>query len=259
MALNAKKIPNTNSGPKADPVEPGSYPARLVQVIDLGLQTQRPFKGEEKKPAYEIMVTYELVDEFLKDEEGNDNLEKPRWISETFPFHSLEAERAKSTARYMALDPQLVYDGDWTQLLDTPCMVNIVQNAGSGKNAGKVFNNVASISSMRPKEAARLAPLVNEPKFVSLDDDNTEKFLSLPEWIQEKIKEGLEFEGTVLARALERHKGKNETTPKEETDVVEKPKGRKEKEPVVKAEDEGTEDSIPFEEAHADVGDGENW
>jgi len=245
--LNAKKIPNANRGPAPDPIEPGSYPARVVQIIDLGLQTQRPYKGEEKKPAYEIMVTYELVDEFLKDEDGNDNPEKPRWISETFPFHSLEADRAKSTARYMALDPQLVYDGDWTQLLETPCMVNVIQNAGSGKNAGKVFNNVASISSMRPKEAARLAQLVNEAKYVSLDDDNTEKFLSLPEWIQDKIKEGLEYEGTVLARALERHKGKNEEKVEEEADVVEKPKGKKQERVV--------DDSIPFDEPEAE----ENW
>lgn len=247
MALNAKKIPNTN-GPKADPIDPGSYPGRTVQIIDLGLQTQRPYKGEEKKPAYEIMVTYELVDEFMKDEEGEDILDKPRWISETFPFFSLEADRAKSTARYYALDPNSTYEGDWTQLGDIPCMVNIVQNAGSGKNAGKVFNNVASISSMRPKEAARLAPLVNEVKIVSLDDDDVEKFLSLPDWIQEKIKEGLEFEGTVLARALKRHKGKNEETPEEEVDVVEKPKGRKKEAPVV-------DDEIPFEEPEAE----ENW
>lgn len=254
MALNAKKIPNTNSGPKAPPVEPGSYPARVVQIIDLGLHPQRAFvtngKSEEKKPAYEIMVTYELVDEFLKDEGGEDNLEKPRWISETFPFHSLEAERAKSTARYMALDPNLVYDGDWTQLLETPCMVNIVQNAGKGKNAGKVFNNVASISSMRPKEAARLAPLVNEAKYVSLDDDDVEKFLSLPDWIQEKITEGLEYEGTVLARALKRHKGKDEETPEEKADVVEKSK--KAKREVVE------DDEIPFDEPDVDSAE-ENW
>lgn len=250
MALNARKIPNPNRGPAPDPIEPGSYPARTVQIIDLGLQTQRPYKGEEKKPAYEIMVTYELVDEFMKDEEGEDNLEKPRWISETFPFHSLEADRAKSTARYYALDPNAVYEGDWTQLLDTPCMVNIVQNAGSGKNAGKVFNNVASISSMRPKEASRLAPLVNEPKFVSLDDEDVDKFLSLPDWIQEKIKEGLEFEGTVLARALKRHKGKNEETPEEEADVAEKPKKAKRE-----MKEDLSDDSIPFDEPDAE----ENW
>lgn len=257
MALNAKKIPNTN-GPKADPVEPGSYPARTVQIIDLGLQPQRAFvtngKSEEKKPAYEISVTYELVDEFMKDEDGEDILDKPRWISETFPFHSLQADRAKSTARYLALDPNMVYDGDWTQLLDTPCMVNVVQNAGKGKNAGKVYNNVASISSMRPKEANRLAPLVNEPKFVSLDEDDVEKFLSLPDFLQEKIKGGLEFEGTVLARALERHTGKNEKTPKEEADVAEKPKANKKREVV-------EDDDIPFDDGvDVNVDDaGENW
>ncbi len=254
MALNAKKIPNTNSGPKAPPIDPGSYPGRTVQIIDLGLQPQRPYKGEEKKPAYEIMVTYELVDEFLKDEEGEDILDKPRWISETFPFHSLEADRAKSTARYYALDPNSTYEGDWTQLGDIPCMVNVIQNKGSGKNEGKVFNNIASVSSMRPKEAARLAPLVNDVKIVSLDDEDVEGFLSLPDWIREKIEGGLEFEGTVLARALKRHKGKNEEASEEKADVAEKPKGRKKAAEVVE------DDEIPFDDdIHQHGDDEENW
>ena len=84
MTLKANEVPS--NGTRQEPIEPGSYPARLVQVIDLGLQPQE-YLGEEKAPKIEITTTYELSDEFMKDEEGNDIEDKPRWVSETFPLN----------------------------------------------------------------------------------------------------------------------------------------------------------------------------
>src|SRR5690554_5331156 len=133
MALNAKNIPGGGGG-NYEPMEPGTYPARVVQIIDLGLQNQRPFQGQEKPPAREIAITYEFVDEFMKDENGEDQEDKPRWLTEIMPLHNLSSERAKSTQRYNALDPNMVYDGDFSQLVDTPCNVTVVQNPGKGKN-----------------------------------------------------------------------------------------------------------------------------
>ena len=163
MALNAKNKEYTNNSNKIEqPVlDAGAYPGRVVQVIDLGVQPQRPYKGEDKPPAQEIMVTYELADEFIVDEEGNPVEDKPRWLSENFPLHNLQSDLAKSTKRYYAVDPDGVYDGDWTKLVGQPVMINITKDAGSGKNAGKVFNNVASTSSMRKKEADKLPALQN--------------------------------------------------------------------------------------------------
>ena len=77
-------------------LEPGTYPVRVVQIIDLGVQPQRPFKGEQKPPVHQIQLTYEFVDEFLKDEDGNELEDKPRWLSESFPLYNLSSDRAKS-------------------------------------------------------------------------------------------------------------------------------------------------------------------
>jgi hypothetical protein len=202
------KSSNAPSGSKPqEPIEPGSYPARLVQIIDLGLQPQM-FEKEEKPPKNEIMTTYELADEFMKDEEGNDIEDKPRWVSETFTLNSLNSDRAKSTARYYALDPDSKYDGDWSKLLETPATVTIVNKAGSGKNKGKVYNNIATVSAMRPKDAVRLPELKNPAKFFDLDAPDVDLFLSLPDFIQKKIREGLEFNGSKLDELLQNHKGK---------------------------------------------------
>lgn len=205
MGLNAKKMKHTGgnkAGAAQAPIEPGTYPVRVAQVIDLGLQNQRPYQGQEKPPAYELMITYEFLDEFCVDENGNEDEDKPRWLSETLPLRSLQAEKAKSTQRYYALDPSESLDGDFTQLVGVAANASIVQNAGKGKNVGKVYNNIAALSAMRSKDSAKAPELKNEGKVFDLDDPDVEVFNSLPEWIQDKIKDNLEYAGSELEKAL---------------------------------------------------------
>lgn len=196
MAINAKKVAGGNGGNRvAQPnIEPGVYPARLVQIIDLGVQPQREYKGTAKPPAQEIMLTYELVDEFMKDEDGNDVEDKPRWVSENFPLHNLKADLAKSTKRYHAFDPDEVNEGDWAALIGAPINVTVVNN----KNGDKVYDNVANLSAMRPKDAANCPELVNPTKVFDLDDPDMEVFAALPKWIQDKLTSNLNYKGSVL-------------------------------------------------------------
>ena len=203
MSLNAKKIPSNNTGGnRPDPLEPGTYPARLVQILTLGVQKQRPYKGEEKPPVLELMLTYEMLDEFMKNEDGEDLEDKPRWLSETFAFHNLSAELAKSTKRYYALDANGEHDGDWSKLIGAPCMVTVTQSEGKGANVGRIYENVASVSAMRPKEASKAPELVNPPKVFDFYDPDMEIFGALPEWLQNKMKDALDFEGSALDLAL---------------------------------------------------------
>jgi hypothetical protein len=208
MALNAKDVPSSGGGNK-HPLEAGNYPGRLVAVIDLGLQAQRPFNGEEKAPANEIGVTYELADEFMKDEQGQDLADKPRWISESFPFFNLKATKATSTKRYKALDPTEKYSGDWAQLIGMPCNVTIVVN---DKGNGKIYENVAGISPMRPKDADKAPPLVNKPIVFDLDAPDLDTFKRIPKWQQDKIKANLNYRGSKLEALL----GKDPEPKKEE-------------------------------------------
>lgn len=197
MAIKAQ---NTGGGNRVEQptIEPGSYPNRLVQVIDLGLQAQRPYKGQEKAPIQEIMLTYELVDTFMIDENGEDREDKPRWISETIPLHWIGAERAKSTQRYLALDPESVHEGDFSKLVGVPSNVTLVTNV----SGGKVYTNVASLTKMRAKDAEKVPELKNPAKVFSLDEPDMEVFNSLPTWIQDKIKGNLNFEGSAFQKAL---------------------------------------------------------
>lgn len=225
MALQASKIGNGPKGkftPQAN-IEPGTYPARIVQILDLGLQAQRPYQGQEKAPVNEISITYELVDEFMKDDQGNAIEDKPRWISETLPFYGLYADKAKSTQRYNALDPEGTYDGDFSQLIGTPCNVTVVNN----KSGDKIYDNVATISTMRQRDADKCPELVNPPKVFDLDSPDLEVFNALPEWLRDKIKGNLKYKGSALEQLLA---GGGEK-PKVE---AKKPAAK----PVVKEEDE---------------------
>ena len=126
MALNVSKLPSTGGNFKRQAaLEAGAYPARLVQLIDLGLQSQRPYKGEDKPPKPEVHFTYEFLDEFVVDEDGNEMEDKPRWLSEDIPMNPLDSDLAKSTKRYIAFDPELEHGGDWAKIIAMPCVVTI--------------------------------------------------------------------------------------------------------------------------------------
>jgi hypothetical protein len=215
MGLNAKK-PNNNGNKQFAPqknIAPGTYPARLVQLIDLGVQPQRAYMGKDKPPCQEIMLTYEMVDEYMKDEKGADIEDKPRWVSESLPFFGLHADKAKSTQRYLAFDPNQDYDGDFTRAVGSPINLTIINNPGK---EGKVYDNVASLSPMRPKDAANCPELKNPTKVFDLENPDMEVFNSLPEWIQEKIKNNLNFQGSPLQKALAGQPEKQDKPAKQE-------------------------------------------
>lgn len=199
MSLNARKIKSTGGGTRQEAMEAGTYSCRVVQMLDLGLQPQRPYQGQEKPPAYSMSLTYEFVDEFCKDKAGNDDESKPRWLSEDMPLHSLEAELAKSTKRYHAIDPQGAHDGDFSMLSGMGCMVTIVAKENK---QGETRNYISTVSAMRAKDLSKIPELVNDAKVFLMDEPDLEVLGSLPDWLQDKMKGNLEFAGSALEKAL---------------------------------------------------------
>ena len=194
MALVAKPGNNNTNRVEQPLLDAGVYPARLVQILDLGLQPQRAYQGKDKPPAHEISLTYELVDAFCVDENGKELEDKPRWISETLPLYSIDQDKAKSTKRYFALDPKGVDAGDFSLQIGKPINVTLVQNPVGDK----VYINVANIAAMRERDAVKCPELVNPPKVLDLDNPDMEIFGSLPQWLQDKIKSNLNFKGSKL-------------------------------------------------------------
>lgn len=196
----APRKPAANRAPQAE-MEVGNYFCRIAQVIDLGLHHKDEWDGVnnkfvkalDKAPVNMLMVTYEFVTEFMKDEQGNDVEDKPRWLSETFPLYPLKSDLATSTKRYNAIDPKHEKKGDWGQLGAYPCTVTIAH-----KKSGKAkIGNVAP-----PMKGMAVPELKNPVKIFDLSEPDMEVFRSLPEWLQERIKENLEYEGSALQKLL---------------------------------------------------------
>lgn len=209
MGIVANKT-GGNGGSKQELIEVGNYPARLVQVIDLGKQPQRPYQGKEKPPIEMLNVTFELTDEFMKDENGVENEEKPRWQSEKFPLHALDSERATSTKRYNVLDPNHDCEGDWGKLLGTSCMVTITKYV-DGKGIER--NGIGGIAPMRERDMKNQPELKNPAKIFTLDNPDLEVLGSLPEWLQDVVKGNLNFKGSKLEAMLNGGANDDKPTP----------------------------------------------
>lgn len=223
MGFNLNKLPR-GAGGKDRVAQPtldiGTYPARVVRFIDLGVQPQKAYKGEEKPPAAMVDITYELLDVFMVDKDGNELEDKPRWISESFPVHRLEADLAKSTKRYKALDPNMDFDGDFSQVVGQTCMVTIA-HGDNKKDPTRPYENIANVTVMRPKEAAKAVELKNDPVVFLLDDPNMEVFGKFPQWLQDKLKGNLGFKGSALEASLKGGNGKVAAKPKDEPEEAE--------------------------------------
>lgn len=211
MGFRLNELPRSSNGGGDRVPQPlldiGSYPARLVRFIDMGIQPQRPYKGQDKPPAHEVDLTYELLDVFMVDKDGNELEDKPRWISESFPVYRLEADLAKSTKRYRALDPNEDFDGDMSQLVGQPCMVTIVHGENK-KDPARPYENIGNVTVMRAKEVAKAPELVNPTQVFLLDEPDMELFAKFPKWIQDKLKSNLGFAGSPLQTALAASEGK---------------------------------------------------
>jgi hypothetical protein len=242
MGLKSKK--KASSGGNKDfveqaPIEGGTYPCRVVRILELGKQPQRPYKGAEKEPVDMLDLTYELTDEFMLDENGEEMLDKPRWYSEDFPYYSFDCKDAKCNKRLAAIDPKDKVDGDWALIPGAPVNVTFVQNV----KGDKTYINVASVSAMRPKDAKEVAPLVNPTQVFDLDEPDMDIFNALPKWMQDKIKGNLDFKGSPLDLALN-----GEADPEEEEDEEEqqeekpKKKAPKKRQPAPKEEEPEDED-----------------
>ena len=208
MGLKAKRTKQVNNSGMSNPVlEPDNYPARLVQVIDMG---KRASFFDPEKINHEINLTYELVSEFMVDDKGETIEDKPLWLSETInmvdmPDHMTVSEiyadqfksKSKLVQRCKTFDPKGELDFDLTELVGKPCSLTVVQYKKKDDSLG---NKIGAVTGLM--KGMVIAELVNEPKVFALDEPDMTIFGSLPEWFQEKIKENIEFKGSPLETAL---------------------------------------------------------
>src|SRR4051794_3684689 len=170
-----------------DPVPAGNHVARLYQIIHVGT-VPSTYKGEARM-SDQIRLTFELCNEKKEFKEGEG--EKPLSISTRFETYSMGK---KSNLRKLvegmsgiSLHDDEAYNFDFDALLGQECLLNVVHNERDG-------NIYANIQGASPLPKGMTAPeLVNEKRFIDVNELTEEQLATLPEFLQEKIKSSIEW------------------------------------------------------------------
>jgi hypothetical protein len=185
MAIGARKTSNKSS----DQPKPGTYMARLVGIIDLGLQPAFDFPGGHAEAAYKLTLTYELPSSKMQDG-------RPHWVSEDVKNSDFYDEKKGISSTLMkrvyALDPDgsMTRDGkDLTPLINVACMVEV----GLNKNGYIKIKNVTGAPAGIP-----IPDLANDPIVFSPAEVDVETFRRLPPFTQRKIKSADDFEDSTI-------------------------------------------------------------
>lgn len=186
MAIIAKSNGGGNIERKTVPA--GNHVARCYGMIQIGTVEQE-YMGEKKK-LHKVMVDFELPLETAVFKEGEEA--KPFVISKDFTLSFNE----KSTLRKMleswrgkAFTDQEAANFDITKLVGAPCMLNIVHKASA--DGTKTYANITGITPI-PK-GLQCPEQINPTRVLAYDAWNQELFMTLPEWLADKISSTPEY------------------------------------------------------------------
>lgn len=172
----------------------GVQPARVAQIIDLGIQPRKAFKGKEKPPVPQVMVNIELVaDEY----EVEGKKVKHRLAPKDFNIVSRNSEMYTNSAIAAflnSIDPKDTIKGKLADLGDKPCLATVVHVPGQGKYQGRTFAQITQV--MQPPEGYPVPPLSAPPVVFSFDAPTEEAWKTVPNYVQEKIKNALNYKGS---------------------------------------------------------------
>ena len=163
-------------------LEDGTHLARIVSIVDFGLQPQTDYDTKEPSdPKKTVMITFETPEERIdmEDKEGN-KVSKPRWIGKEVK----QSMHEKSTL-FKIVNAVGKGISSLDELLNKPVMITVESTkTGNAKVTGE----------NKPMKGMEVGELENEATFFDFDSPNLELFKSLPAWQQNKIKEALNFD-----------------------------------------------------------------
>lgn len=226
-------------------LDPGAYPARLVQIIDIGMQ---PGSKMYPEPKLKMEMRFECLDEFLLDDEGKEIPDQPRFFSMELTYNAdgYMGDRSNIYKVFEALDG---FEKPIRDLLGKACNITLGKKL---KADGKTEKNVIlSVSAMREKDLAKQPENQSELLFLSLYDPDMEVWNKLPKgdskWtLRNKIKSSLELRLTPMFSALiEAGEINEEDYDEPETDE----QSSEEDGSVESAESESTESQEPTEQS----------
>lgn len=180
-------IATSNGSSNYTPVPAGNYVARCFSMVHIGT-VKETYEGKEKM-TNKVRLTFELPTETKEFKEGEG--EKPFTVSKEFTLSMHEKaglRKSLESWRGKGFSEEEAKAFDITKLLGVPCMLNIIHKE---KQGGGINAVISSVSSM-PKGLQ--CPAQVNPNFeFSVGEFDLPKFMTLPEFLQNKIKESSEY------------------------------------------------------------------
>jgi len=150
----------------------GTYPARIVNVIDLGEQ-ENTFEGETKIQD-KVWIEFELPTETIT----IDGTDKPRWLGKEFTKSTNKNALLMKVLNALYTPKELEEVESFKDLVGKALLIEIGETAG-GKDKW--------IGSSKLMKGMTVPELVNTPKYFDLENPDQEVFDSLPNFLQDKI------------------------------------------------------------------------
>jgi len=169
------------------PVDAGTYVARCYSMVHIGTIEQE-YMGEIKEQN-KIRISWELPTELkvFKEEKG----EQPQSVSKEFTLSMHEKANLRKSLeswRGKGFSEEEAKKFDVTKLLGKPCMLSVIHKVSK---QGKTYAEISSVSTL-PK--GMTCPDQINPAFeFTFTPYDHEKFLSLPDWLRDKIKLSKEY------------------------------------------------------------------
>lgn len=195
----ALKVDCTGSGDgQANYVLPkeGARPARLMSIVDLGVQHQDPYQGKPKKPCQQVILGFDLVDDL--DDDGVPVRVTtgfyPLNVTVDFKTKTLH-EKSKLYGIVKALDPTgKVFNMDFNNLLGLPCLVNVKLNTRVG-NDGKerTYANFDGANPVPSIEGFTIKESPSDPYVFDMDEPNIEVWTALLDRLKVKVREAVNY------------------------------------------------------------------
>lgn len=180
-------VSSSGGGKKFPLLQPDSYPALCYAIIDIG----RHYSPVFDKSSDKVILMWELPTERIDVERDGQTENLPRAISETYTLSLSEKANLRKTLeswRGKSFTEEELKGFNLRNILGAPCLLTVVNQQ---KQNGDAFNKVSAVVKL-PAMMRSLVPQATEnpPIMFSLKNPNAvEMMKTLPEWIQNRIKE----------------------------------------------------------------------
>lgn len=180
-------IAQDTGGQEFELIEPGTYTARCIGVVDLGTK-DNTWQGVTRK-RHQIFIQWELPLELFEDGELKG---QPRSIGKFYTLSLSEKSNLRPDLegwRGKAFTEDECKGFDISNLLGAPCLLSVIDYK---KNNGSMGVKVNSISKLG--KGMDCPGQINPSKYFSFaDKDNMQQFEKLTEGLQRMIKESDEW------------------------------------------------------------------